>query len=125
MADIKSQTASRTFAMVENRSCWQVLTEPRTSGKNASMQKPTTLRAFLERLTEEPKRLVLVGDIVRIDTERRFGFIRSPGRPNTFFSSSHVARNGFRRLKLGQEVEFTVPEVSSGKRIQARSVKPR
>jgi hypothetical protein len=65
------------------------------------MQTTTAFRRFLERLVKEPERLVLVGVIVRIDADRGFGFIRAPGRRDTFFNSCRVAENDFGRLRVG------------------------
>ncbi len=48
------------------------------------LERPLTFRELLERLEERPP-LVLLRKIVRIDVDKRFGFIRSPGRRDTFF----------------------------------------
>jgi DNA-binding NarL/FixJ family response regulator len=63
---------------------------------------------------------VLTGRVKRIISAKQFGFIKSPGRPDTLFFASNVADGQFDRLSKEQEVEFVLRTGSS----RARSVKP-
>ena len=86
----------------------------------AEYRRTTPLGEALKRL-EGTSPVILAGTIVSINLDRKFGFIQSPGRRDTFFYASSVADGRFDRLVEGQEVEFALQPGRS----RARLVRPK
>ena len=60
------------------------------------------------------------GDVVRLDTEGRFGFIRTPDGDEYYFDRENLAGANFDQVQSGAEVQF-LPEVGAEGR-QAKRV---
>ncbi len=56
------------------------------------------------------------GTIVRLVTDKGFGFISDEGGVEHFFHESAVQDAGFASLREGQRVEFTTEESTKGPR---------
>lgn len=61
----------------------------------------------------------LHGEVVRLDAEGRFGFIRTPDGDDYYFGPDDVAGVLFEHLEVGTPVQF-VPEVASQGRLATR-----
>lgn len=56
------------------------------------------------------------GDIVRIETERGFGFIRDDSGLDWFFVADDVRDGRFERIWVGERVGFTLKATPNGPR---------
>ena len=63
----------------------------------------------------------VTGTVKWFNTSKGFGFITRPNSPDVFVHYSAIQTEGFRNLKEGQKVEFTIENGPKG--LQASNVK--
>lgn len=69
---------------------------------------------------EKQHAIPLHGEVVRLDTEGGFGFIRTPDGNEYYFSRDNLAATPFEHIAAGSAVQF-IPEVG-GEGLQAKRV---
>ena len=64
----------------------------------------------------------IIGTVKFFNDSKGFGFIQQPNGPDVFVHFSAIAKEGYKSLEQGQQVEFTITEGPKG--LQAADVKP-
>ena len=64
----------------------------------------------------------IIGTVKFFNDSKGFGFIEQPNGPDVFVHFSAIAKEGYKSLEQGQQVEFTITEGPKG--LQAAEVKP-